>query len=169
MGRELIALETIEVASPCTVSWDSMQGDERVRFCGQCNLHVYNLSGMDREEAEALVSRREGRLCVRLLKRSDGTVLTQDCPVGLRALRAKVWKTLAAAASLAFALLWGAPKADGAPAPLPRRAKPSQASAPKACPPAPRVVVKELMGDVAFVPVPRPQPAPPPPAPAPKK
>src|SRR5262245_46538856 len=111
MGRGKVSLEMVGVASPCTADWDAMRGDDRVRFCGECNLHVYNLSGMTREEAEGLVSRREGRLCVRLLQRHDGTVLTQDCPVGLRALRKKVWRGLVAAASLAFAVLFGAPKA----------------------------------------------------------
>jgi hypothetical protein len=60
---------------------------ERVRFCSQCNLNVYNLSAMTRDEAKALLYKTEGRLCVRFYRRSDGTVLTQNCPVGLRALK----------------------------------------------------------------------------------
>src|SRR5262245_32868959 len=149
MGRERVSLEMVRVASPCTVEWDAMHGDDRVRFCGQCNLNVYNLSGMTREEAEALVNRREGRLCVQLLLRHDGTVLTQDCPVGLRALRRKVWKALAAAASLAFAMLWGGPKAEAAPAPLPKKAKPKPAAAPKAvCPADPERQVRAIRGEM---------------------
>jgi hypothetical protein len=35
-------------------------------------------------EAERLVVEKEGRLCVRFHRRADGTVLTRDCPVGLR-------------------------------------------------------------------------------------
>src|SRR3954469_22981979 len=97
MGRAMVSLEMVRVASPCPADWDSMKGDDRVRFCGQCNLNVYNLSGMTRDEAEELVNSAEGRLCVQLLVREDGTVLTQDCPVGLRALRRKVWKKLVAA------------------------------------------------------------------------
>ena len=69
MGRERFPLETVGVASPCAVPWDEMKGDDRVRFCGRCNLNVYNLSGMGRQQAEALVGNTEGRLCVRLLKR----------------------------------------------------------------------------------------------------
>src|SRR4051812_43515938 len=133
MARETFSLEMVRVASPCDADWDAMRGDDRVRFCGECNRHVYNLSGMTREDAEALVNRAEGRLCVQLLKRQDGTVLTRDCPVGLRALRRKVWRALAAAASLALALLWGGAKAQAAPAPLPKKAKPTQASAAKVC------------------------------------
>ena len=76
-------LDRVGVASPCPESWNGMEGDERVRFCERCALHVYNLSGMTRDEASDLVSGAEGRLCVRFFRRDDGTVLTRDCPVGL--------------------------------------------------------------------------------------
>jgi hypothetical protein len=61
-----------------------MVGDDRVRFCGQCEKNVYNLSAMPRDEAEALLAAREGKMCVRLYKREDGTVMTSDCPVGVK-------------------------------------------------------------------------------------
>jgi hypothetical protein len=67
-----------------------MTGNEQIRFCGQCNLNVYNLSGMTKREAEALITRNEGRLCVRYYRRKDGTILTDNCPVGLRALKRRV-------------------------------------------------------------------------------
>jgi hypothetical protein len=88
MLRSAISLECVTVASPCQASWEDMEGDERVRFCGLCQRNVYSLSGMDRSAAEGLVRKAEGRLCVRFYRRADGTVLTEDCPVGLeRALR----------------------------------------------------------------------------------
>jgi hypothetical protein len=64
-----------------------MRGDDKVRFCDQCCLNVYNLSAMSRREAEDLVRQREGRLCVRFYRRADGTALTQDCPRGLAAIQ----------------------------------------------------------------------------------
>ena len=67
-----------------------MHGDERVRFCDQCELHVYNLSAMTRREAERLITSSEDRLCIRFHRRADGTILTQNCPVGLRALKRRV-------------------------------------------------------------------------------
>jgi hypothetical protein len=82
--RPLPLLDSLQIASPCKASWDAMVGDERVRFCGECKKNVYNVSAMPREEAEALLREREGRLCVRLYRRTDGTVLTADCPVGVR-------------------------------------------------------------------------------------
>ena len=91
-----------------------MQGDERVRFCEQCALHVYNLSAMTASEAENLVLEKEGHLCVRFFQRNDGTVLTQDCPRGLAALGRAANHTafliravfVAMPVSLIFSLLW---------------------------------------------------------------
>ena len=94
-------LARVRVASPCPADWEGMEGDERVRFCRLCDLKVYNLSEMTRAEAEALVARTEGRLCARLYRRADGTVLTKDCPRGLRAVRLRASR----AAGAAFAAL----------------------------------------------------------------
>lgn len=80
----LPVLEDLRIASPCAADWDAMKGDDRVRFCGECQKNVYNLSAMSREEAQQLVAGREGPMCVRLAKRVDGTVVTDDCPVGVR-------------------------------------------------------------------------------------
>jgi hypothetical protein len=85
-------LENTQIATPCTADWNAMApvGDapSQVRHCEQCHLNVYNLSAMTRHQAEALIAEHtqqhpESRLCVRLYRRADGTVLTQDCPVGL--------------------------------------------------------------------------------------
>ena len=81
------AVDEIEIASPCTVPWDDMRGDDRVRFCGHCRQNVYNVETLGREEARRLVREREGRVCVRILRRDDGTVVTADCWTRLRAAR----------------------------------------------------------------------------------
>ena len=76
----------IRIATPCTADWNKMSGDERSRHCQQCKLNVYNISDMTSEEAETLIKGAEGgRVCVRLYRRKDGTVITRDCPVA-------VWK-----------------------------------------------------------------------------
>lgn len=82
--RGLPMLDAVQIAAPCKASWDDMVGDEHVRYCGQCEKNVYNLSSLPREEAEALLVAREGSLCVRMFKRADGTVMTSDCPVGVK-------------------------------------------------------------------------------------
>ena len=89
-------LDTLRIATPCPISWDQMTGDNQVRFCGHCQLNVYNIAELSRTEAERLIASTEGRLCARLYRRADGTILTKDCPVGLRALRMRVSKRAAA-------------------------------------------------------------------------
>ena len=90
MARFKHPLDRVQVAAPCQADWNQMIGSERVRFCAQCNLNVFNLSDMSRLEAESLIARTEGRLCVRFYRRSDGSIITQDCPVGLRAIQRRV-------------------------------------------------------------------------------
>ena len=64
-----------------------MQGTSTVKHCQDCNKNVYNLSLLTRAEANNLIIEKEGKLCVQLYKRFDGTVLTADCPKGLRAIK----------------------------------------------------------------------------------
>jgi hypothetical protein len=84
-----------------------MIGDERVRFCGQCNLNVYNLSAMNKGDAERLISQTEGRLCIRYYRRADGTILTNNCPVGLRALKRRMSRIASASAAAVISFLGG--------------------------------------------------------------
>lgn len=100
-------LEDVKVASPCPADWEKMVGDERVRYCGQCSLHVYNLSGMTKREAEGLVANAEGRLCVRYYMRADGSILTRNCPVGLRALKQRVSRIASATLSAVIGFFAG--------------------------------------------------------------
>ncbi len=97
-------LDNLKIASPCSANWSAMQGDERKRHCGECKLNVYNLSGMTRYDAENLLRLSEGRLCVRYVQRADGTILTQDCPVGWAKVKQKVSIFAAAAFSLVVSL-----------------------------------------------------------------
>lgn len=100
-------LNNIHIASPCPADWNEMYGDDRKRHCGDCKLNVYNLSGMTRDEAEALVMNAEGRLCIRFHRRADGSVMTADCPVGWAKLKQSTRVYAAAAASLIMALFTG--------------------------------------------------------------
>jgi hypothetical protein len=101
--RALPMLDRLEIASPCSASWDDMRGDDKSRYCSKCEKNVYNLSAMSREEAELTILAKEGDLCVRLYQRTDGTVLTQDCPVGVRRKRLRLVGVLAMGSSLAGA------------------------------------------------------------------
>ena len=104
--RALPMLDQVKVASPCSASWDDMVGDARVRFCLSCEKNVFNLSAMPRAEAEALLQERTNgaELCVRYYQRSDGTLMTADCPVGAkRKRRKKLALAVAGAGALAAA------------------------------------------------------------------
>ncbi|HEX2569518.1 MAG TPA: hypothetical protein VH877_08155 [Polyangia bacterium] len=90
-------LDNIGVASPCEADWSRMKGDDRVRHCSECRQNVYHLSAMSRREAAELVARHEGRICVRLLQRPDGTLVTRDCrEILCRARQRGMWAFLVA-------------------------------------------------------------------------
>lgn len=102
MLKERDIVDRMRVASPCPMNWEGMKGDNRARFCDLCSLHVYNISELTRKEVNALIARTEGRICARLYKRDDGTVITKDCPVGLRAIRRRVSRVAGAAITAIF-------------------------------------------------------------------
>jgi hypothetical protein len=79
-------LESVRIATPCPARWEEMTGDDRTRHCAQCGLHVHNIAAMTPSEVEALLGAVASgeRVCARLYRRADGTVLTRDCPVGVR-------------------------------------------------------------------------------------
>ena len=93
-------LDNIRIASPCPADWEKMRGNDRIRHCDACNLNVYNLAAFTEGEIRELVANRNGRLCGRIYQRRDGTVLTQNCPVGVRAVTRRI--TRIAGAVFAF-------------------------------------------------------------------
>jgi len=109
MKAEKDILRNLRIATPCHVGWELMAGDERIRFCDSCKLHVYNFAEMTSNEIRSLLIAKEGKVCGRIYQRSDGTILTRDCPVGLKAFHKRVagfatavFATLISAFSVAF-------------------------------------------------------------------
>lgn len=93
---DLDAVDRVEIETPCEIPWASMRGDDRIRYCGHCRQNVYNVEALPRREAMALITAREGRVCLRIYRRTDGTVVTADCWSRLRAARRKgVWAFVA--------------------------------------------------------------------------
>jgi hypothetical protein len=105
-------LANVTVASPCSARWGHMVGDERVRLCMQCQKHVYNFSAMTSAEIAQVVREKEGRLCARFYRRTDGTMLTADCPLGVGRFWRQVRTRLFASAAL-LAVAAGAAVAFG--------------------------------------------------------
>jgi len=151
----MIPIQTLKVASPCHADWDEMQGDDQVRFCQSCRKNVYNLSEMTGDEAQALVNRLEGRLCVRFYTRADGTLLTQDCPVGLAAVRRKLVKKLSYAAAVLLSCASGLLRWTGT-AQAVTVGKPPASGAQMAVRP-PKPILKCIAGAVSGL-LPRPHP-----------
>jgi Carboxypeptidase regulatory-like domain/Ankyrin repeats (3 copies) len=69
-------LDSIEVESPCSQSWDEMHGSDQIRFCDHCAKDVHNLSKFTRKEARRLIARSDGKICVQYLRRPDGRIET---------------------------------------------------------------------------------------------
>lgn len=96
-------LDDVRIATPCSARWQDMIGDDRVRHCEACDKDVYNIARMTRAEALALLTKgRPDGLCVRIFERADGTVLTSDCPVGMRRKRVRRLAVLGAGISAAL-------------------------------------------------------------------
>ncbi|MDM5179529.1 hypothetical protein PO883_20250 [Massilia sp. DJPM01] len=115
-----IELHRIEIALPCTASWDAMTGDHRVRHCKDCNKNVFNLSAMPAVEGAALIAGNlNGDLCVRMDKRQDGSVVSSDCGDSVRAPARQPWRRLPGIAGAAVLALSAAGCSIGEAQPVP--------------------------------------------------
>ncbi len=90
-------LNNITIPSPCSVDWNSMVGNDQVRFCEHCSLDVHNLSQMTRTQAQRFVSRSRGRLCVRYHKDQAGRPLTLPLAQKLHRINRRVSRIAAGA------------------------------------------------------------------------
>ncbi|MFO0550068.1 MAG: hypothetical protein U0271_16855 [Polyangiaceae bacterium] len=115
-------LENVQIATPCHAKWEDMTGDDRVRHCHACNKSVFNVENLTRAEAlELLGASPDGQVCLRLYRRADGTVMTADCAVGVRAKKVRRLVVLGAglaAAATAVGGLWNVMTSDGSPCEL---------------------------------------------------
>lgn len=100
-GAHLPLLACVTVAAPCPVAWADMVGDERVRYCRQCDQQVFDTAAMTTAEVEALIATvyAGGRVCARLHRRPDGTLITRDCREARRR-RAQAARRLVAVAGV---------------------------------------------------------------------
>jgi hypothetical protein len=100
-----------------------MEGDDQCRFCSLCQKNVYNLTGLSDAESRQLIEEKDGRVCVRFYQRSDGTVLSSNCPVGAADGRRRIRQRVTALAFAGFvaAGIWN----------IARQAASSQTAGPK--------------------------------------
>ncbi|NOU34567.1 MAG: hypothetical protein HOO96_42285 [Polyangiaceae bacterium] len=95
-ARPVSRLANLRVATPCAARWDDMLGDGNARHCLSCDRPVYDVSAMGAAEAEAFLDETAGTAtCIRFHRRADGTLITADCPVGIRKRRLVVLEAAA--------------------------------------------------------------------------
>ena len=98
------SFDRITIPAPCDADWDSMVGNDQVRFCEHCSLHVTDLSAMTRQQAMRLVARSEGRLCARFIQRRDGEIITHAVPEKLHRISRRVSRIAAGAFTATLSL-----------------------------------------------------------------
>lgn len=74
-------LQRARIGAPCPKRWeelDAVPGDPSRRFCGECALHVVDLSALSPRRVRALVRRSRGaRVCALLVRDASGRVVTR--------------------------------------------------------------------------------------------
>jgi hypothetical protein len=80
MPKKKRSIDQLQIVSPCSTDWNRMTGDEKKRFCAECDKFVYDFAQMTRQQVEAIVSINRGRMCARITRKPDGSLLTLETP-----------------------------------------------------------------------------------------
>lgn len=51
------SVSQLRIPSPCSVAWDSMSGNDRIRFCEHCQLTVHNVDLASPKQLKRLIAR----------------------------------------------------------------------------------------------------------------
>ena len=97
-------LDRVSIGSSCQTDWEAMNGDHSQRYCDQCEKSVYNFSQLTRSQAEALIARTNRKLCARIERRPDGSILTADKSYSLPRFNQKFLRIASATMSAALSL-----------------------------------------------------------------
>src|SRR5438105_5814928 len=108
----------LRVVSLCTVTGAETTGYDPFPYTTLFRSNVYNLSAMTEAEGEALIIEKEGKLCARIYRGYNGTLLSRECLVCWRPVRRRLaWsgmRTVAAVVCIisgtAYAANAGRPK-----------------------------------------------------------
>ncbi len=90
--EKLPGLPDVEGFQPATTcpSKAVCTGKQRIDYCGTCGIEMYNLNGLDADEARRLIFTRENRENPPLFKRHDGLFMTRDCPMVAKSAKKKI-------------------------------------------------------------------------------
>ncbi len=107
-SNTLPVLHRVLINTPCPKDWNEMAGDSRKRFCGHCQKYVHNLSEMESNQIQDLLKTGDS-ICVKLSRRSDGSIITKDEVSSAAHVRSPRWvdRLIGMAASLAAVLFIG--------------------------------------------------------------
>ena len=96
----------LKISAPCPMRWENLTGNDRIRYCGRCQLNVYNLAEMGVDEIETVFRTTQGRVCGRIYLRGDRTATLRDCPQGRAGkIRRGLLKAFAGLCVVGFALI----------------------------------------------------------------
>jgi ankyrin repeat protein len=126
MSKSVRSFDEINIPAPCDADWESMIGNDQVRFCEHCHLHVNNLSAMTRGEAIRFVARSRGRICIRYIQGHAGGPLTGKMPEKLYNIGRRTSRIAAGAFSAALSITTAA--AQSCPSTAPPAASSAQQS-----------------------------------------
>jgi ankyrin repeat protein len=104
MAMRSSILDRVTIPEPCDADWEAMTGNDEVRFCEHCRLHVHNLSTMTRRDAMRFVTESQGRVCLRFIQRPDGGPLTTGMPEKLYRISRRVSRLAAGAFTATLSL-----------------------------------------------------------------
>ncbi|CAN5508688.1 hypothetical protein BH10CYA1_BH10CYA1_40410 [soil metagenome] len=79
--KEFHQVDSKKMATPCSFTWSESSSKDRVRACSQCRTQVYDFTGMELDDAEALIFKQESVKKATLFKRADGKFMTKNCPL----------------------------------------------------------------------------------------
>ena len=111
----------LRITSPCSVNWDSMIGNDRVRFCEHCQTTVHNLDLTSRKQVRRLIARSEGRVCVSYLQPAAERKTISATPI-----LHKIGRRTAKIAAGAFSASLSISSAVAATAPVKQTAQPNE-------------------------------------------
>jgi len=61
--------DKLTIDTPCTEDWNEMLGTDKVRFCSHCELSVHDFAQLTAKQAQRIIRKSNGRLCVRYVQR----------------------------------------------------------------------------------------------------
>lgn len=73
-------VDRLKIDFPCTADWNQMRGNERIRYCEECNKYVYDFARLPRRQVEEMMAASPGRICAKLTYKNNSLVFLDSKP-----------------------------------------------------------------------------------------